>query len=220
MLHNFHCHSTLSDGELSPMESIRRFAVAGYRTVAITDHVAAGGLERLIAEVAEDAQVASGPFGVDAIAGVELTHVPPSAIAALARRAREAGARIVVVHGETAVEPTAEGTNIAAVSCPDVDILAHPGLITPEVARIASETGVLLEITARKGHSLTNGHVARLAEREGARVIFGLDAHGPGDILSAAMRDAVLRGAGLTEEQCRVAALDAPEWLRRKVGLA
>ncbi len=220
MLHNFHCHTTLSDGELSPMELIRRFAHAGYRTVAITDHAAAGGLERIIAEVAEDGEVGGAPFGIDVIPGVELTHAPPSAIPALARRAREAGARIVVVHGETVVEPTPEGTNLAAVSCPDVDILAHPGLITPEVARVATESGVLLEITARKGHSLTNGHVAKLADAAGASLILGLDAHGPGDILSAAMRDAVLRGAGLTDEQLQMAAVDAPAMLRKRVGLS
>jgi len=101
-----------------------------------------------------------------------------------------------------------------------VDILAHPGLITPEVARVAAESGVLLEITARKGHSLTNGHVAKLAEAAGAKLVFGLDAHGPGDILSEAMRDAVLRGAALTDEQLRMAAFDAPAMLRKRVGLS
>jgi histidinol phosphatase-like PHP family hydrolase len=219
MLHNFHCHTTLSDGELSPMELIRRFAHAGYRTVAITDHMAAGGLERMIGEVAEEAEVGARGFGIDVIPGTELTHAPPQSIATLARRARAAGARIVVVHGETIVEPTAEGTNLAAVACPDVDILAHPGLITEEVARLAREHDVLLEITARKGHSLTNGHVAKLAKAEGAKVIYGLDAHGPGDILSEAMRDAVLRGAGMTDDQIRMAAIEAPMQLRERAGL-
>lgn len=219
MLHCFHCHTTLSDGELSPMELIRRFAHAGYHTVAITDHLAAGGLERMVAEVAEDAALGGDAFGIDVVPGVEITHAPPSSIPNLARRARAAGARIVVVHGETVVEPTADGTNLAAVSCPDVDILAHPGLITPEVARLAAENDVFLEITTRKGHCLTNGHVARLAEHHGARLIFGLDAHSPGDIASVALRDATLRGAALSDEQIRMAATDAPRMLRKRVGL-
>ena len=46
------------------------------------------------------------------------------------RKRRNAWLRIsVVVHGETLVEPVEPGTNRAAVSCPEVDILAHPGCL-------------------------------------------------------------------------------------------
>ena len=66
----------------------------------------------------------------------------------------------MVVHGETLVEPVEEGTNHEAIMA-GVDILAHPGLISEEDVRLAKERKVLLEISARKGHSLSNGHVAR-----------------------------------------------------------
>lgn len=216
MLHNFHSHTTLSDGDFSPMELMRRFDAAGYSTLAVTDHVAAGGLARLISETLRDAELANQYFEIDVLVGVELTHAPPERIATLAREAREAGAQVVIVHGETIVEPTPEGTNAAAVSCPDVDILAHPGLVTREVALAARENGVLLEITARKGHCLTNGHVARVALETGAELIFGTDAHGPDGIVSREMRDRVLRGAGLSEEQIRMAADTAPRRLRER----
>ena len=38
-LYDLHTHSLLSDGEMLPIELIRRMAVLGYTTVAITDHV-------------------------------------------------------------------------------------------------------------------------------------------------------------------------------------
>ncbi len=46
----------------------------------------------------------------------------------MVRLSKELGAEIVVVHGETSVEPVAPGTNNASVELSDVDILAHPVL--------------------------------------------------------------------------------------------
>ena len=37
-LYDFHAHSFFSDGELLPMELIRRAVVKGYTALAITDH--------------------------------------------------------------------------------------------------------------------------------------------------------------------------------------
>jgi len=41
---------------------------------------------------------------------------------------------------------------------------------------MAAEKGILLEITARKGHSLTNGHVAKLAKKHGAALVLNTEA--------------------------------------------
>ncbi|MDP4230934.1 MAG: histidinol phosphate phosphatase domain-containing protein, partial [Bacteroidota bacterium] len=89
-----------------------------------------GSLERLIRETVEDCSIAREYWDIAAIRGVELTHLPARAIAEAAKRAKDLGAWIVVVHGETIVEPVEKGTNLAAVQSPDVDILAHPGLMT------------------------------------------------------------------------------------------
>ena len=101
--------------------------------------------------------------------GVELTHRPPRSIARLAAQAKRAGAKIVVIHGETLVEPVPPGTNRASVERPDVDALGHPGLLTEQEAALALENNVFLEITSRRGHCLGNGNtVVRRARGGGA----------------------------------------------------
>jgi len=113
--------------------------------------------------------------------------------------AREMGAAIIVVHGESIIEPVAPGTNRAAIEA-GVDILAHPGLINHEDASLAAEKGVLLEISARAGHSLTNGHVANMAKKAGAGLILNSDAHSPHDLMSGKLAREIVEGAGLPSE--------------------
>ena len=201
-MYDLHTHSILSDGEMLPIELIRRMSVAGYTTVAITDHVdlsnAATVLETL-ALVRESARL----YGVRLLCGVEITHVPPAQIAGLAKKARSAGADIVVVHGETPVEPVAEGTNYASCSCKDVNVLAHPGLVTLKEARLAADNGIALEITSRGGHNRTNGHVARIAREAGCQLVIDSDAHAPHDILDRRAKFIVAKGAGLTDAECK-----------------
>ncbi|HAR95322.1 MAG TPA: PHP domain-containing protein, partial [Deltaproteobacteria bacterium] len=76
-------------------------------------------------------------------------------------------------------------------------ILAHPGLITEELASLAKERGVLLEISARKGHSLTNGHLARVAGLTGAKLVYNTDAHESSDLTNAEDAKRIVVGAGL-----------------------
>jgi putative hydrolase len=219
MVFDFHTHSTLSDGALSPLELIRRAAVNGYRAIAVTDHCGPGSLARLIAETAEDCALAQAHWGIVALAGVELTHLPPAAIDEAARRAKTLGARIVVVHGETLTEPVEPGTNLAAVRSRHVDILAHPGFLSDEEARLAAQNGVFLEISARQSHALANGHVARTAVRADAGLLVCSDAHAPADLLTAEWAKLVARGAGMNERQMRAALEKSPRVLVRKIGL-
>jgi histidinol phosphatase-like PHP family hydrolase len=101
-----------------------------------------------------------------------------------------------VVHGETVAEPVEPGTNRAGIEA-GCDILAHPGLISEADVMLARERGVLLEITSRKGHSITNGHVARLALGHGAQLVLNTDAHSPGDLITREAARKVLMGAGI-----------------------
>jgi histidinol phosphatase-like PHP family hydrolase len=103
------------------------------------------------------------------------------------------------VHGETVVEPVPPGTNSAALDAA-IDILAHPGLISLEDARKARERSIFLEITSRNGHSLTNGHVARMASQAGASLVINTDAHEPKNLIDDAFAVKILRGAGIAEE--------------------
>jgi histidinol phosphatase-like PHP family hydrolase len=202
---DLHTHSFYSDGALLPSEMLRRAEVMGYGALAITDHADASNLEELLAQLTRFQHQGARGLGIAFIPGIELTHVQPDQIAPLARHARQLGARLVVVHGETAVEPVAPGTNRAAVECRDVDILAHPGFITIQEARSAAANGVALELTARRGHSLTNGHVARTALEAGAHLVVNTDTHTPADMIDQDFAWAVALGAGLTEEQARAA---------------
>ncbi|WP_305041296.1 histidinol phosphate phosphatase domain-containing protein [Geoalkalibacter sp.] len=196
---DLHTHTLFSDGELLPAELIRRAAVAGYTALAITDHVDLSNLDFIVPRIIESARVYGAAWGIQVVPGVELTHIPPVQIAAAAQRARQLGARILVCHGETLVEPVAPGTNAAALAA-DIDILSHPGLIGEDEVRLAAARGICLEITTRRGHSLANGHVAQLARKHGAKLVVNNDAHGPGDLVSPDLARKVAKGAGLTDE--------------------
>jgi histidinol phosphatase-like PHP family hydrolase len=197
---DLHTHSLFSDGVLVPSELVRRAVMKGYEVIAITDHADASNLDFAIPRVADACRELNKRWNIIALPGIELTHVPPETIAELTEKARSLGAAIVVMHGETPVEPVHPGTNRAAIEA-RVDILAHPGLITAEEAGLAAKNGVCLEITARKGHSLTNGHVARIAGESGAKLVIDTDTHEPGDLITDEFARKVLLGAALTAER-------------------
>jgi histidinol phosphatase-like PHP family hydrolase len=73
-------------------------------------------------------------------------------------------------------------------------------LIPLELARTAAQRGIYLEITARAGHSLTNGHVVKVAQEAGAKLVLNTDAHAPGDLLDGKRALKIAQGAGLTPE--------------------
>lgn len=199
---DLHTHSIFSDGVLIPAELARRARVAGYRAIAITDHVDASTMGTVIDGLKKMTRQYGLLMDIDILLGVEITHVPPGLIPDMIREARAMGAQIVVVHGETIVEPVAPGTNLAAIEG-GCDVLAHPGLLSPQEAALAAERGVHLELTTRKGHSLTNGHVASLARAAGALLVIDNDAHEPGDLVSREMRQRIALGAGLSLDEYR-----------------
>ena len=195
---DLHMHSTFSDGDLIPAEVVSRASVAGYKALAITDHADPSNIEFIVKNVCRFCEEMGSLGGINVYPGVEITHVPPALIKPLATRARELGAKVVVVHGETIVEPVPKGTNLAAINA-QVDILAHPGLLTEAEARLARKNNVFLEISARRGHSLTNGHVARMAIKTGARMVYNTDAHSPGDFTHWDKALRIIKGASLSE---------------------
>ncbi len=209
---DLHTHTIFSDGKLIPSELVRRAEFAGLKAIGITDHVDFSNIDFIIPRIVDVAEKLNRVSRVKVIPGAEITHVPPSQIAAIAAKARLAGAKIVIVHGETIVEPVAQGTNSAALDA-DIDILAHPGLISQEDVITAKEKGIFLEISARKGHSLTNGHVARLASESGAPVVINTDSHGPGDLIDEKMAIKIVLGAGLTEADYKIMQKNAASFL-------
>lgn len=211
---DLHTHSIFSDGELIPSEMARRAQDRGYRALAITDHGDHSNVDFLVPRVAKACRKLSDALGMPVIPGIELTHVPPEYIAELVREARDLGARIVVVHGETIAEPVLPGTNRAAIEAA-VDILAHPGLISETDVMRAREQGVYLEISARKGHSLTNGHVLGLARRFEVPLILNTDSHGPQDLITRDQAIRVALGAGMNLREVEVMMRNSEEIVRR-----
>jgi putative hydrolase len=224
--YDFHTHTVFSDGGMIPAGLMQRAIVCGCMGLAITDHVDSSNLvwafenvRKFVEDLGQEwrldivpgTEATTAPLnklGLDqlgknwhlpVIPGVELTSVPPRKIATLAEQARSLGAQWIVVHGETIMEPVAPGTNRAAIEA-QVDLLSHPGLITPEDAARAAELGVYLEITTHKGHGLANGWVAKQAREVGAKLLVNTDCHISAEILDAKQRRAIAMGAGLTSE--------------------
>lgn len=194
---DLHSHTIFSDGVLIPAELARRAEHRGLSVIGITDHGDLSNIDFIIPRLVAVAEGLNPLLSIKIIPGIEITHVPPSLIADTIVKSRALGAKIVIVHGETIVEPVAKGTNRAAIDA-GADILAHPGLIAEADVRAAKEKNVLLEITARKGHSLTNGHVARLSEKIGAKMVINTDTHAPGDLIDDELAKQVICGAGLS----------------------
>ncbi len=197
---DLHTHSIFSDGELVPFELIRRAEAIGYSALAITDHMDASNIDLIIPRLVKAIEQIRPYVSLEVLPGAEITHAPPELISDLVREARNLGAKVVVVHGETIVEPVKKGTNKAAIQA-RADILSHPGLISTEDLLFAKERNVLLEITARKGHSLANGYVAKEAMRFGAPLCINTDSHSPSDLITKETARAILLAAGIEENR-------------------
>jgi histidinol phosphatase-like PHP family hydrolase len=197
---DLHTHTLFSDGELIPSELVRRAEAVGLRAIALADHADMSTFEWVIPRIIRACEENGAHRAIRCVPGIELTHVPPALIGRYVAECRALGARVVVVHGESPVEPVEPGTNRAAIEA-GADILSHPGLVTEEDARLAAKKGVHLEITARKGHSLANGHVVVMARRTGAPLVLNTDAHAPGDLIAEPFARVVATGAGMTAEE-------------------
>lgn len=193
---DLHTHTLLSDGELLPSEMVRRAEVAGYEVIGLTDHVDVSNIGYVLPALVRVCEKLNSYWDILALAGVEITHAPLEEIASLVGYARKNGADIVIVHGETISEPVIVGTNRAGIEA-GADIIAHPGFIKEADAALAKKRGVLLELTTRKAHSSTNGHVAKVAMRTGCGLIVNTDAHSHKDFMDEAKREMLLRSIGV-----------------------
>ncbi len=197
---DLHTHSIFSDGELLPSEIARRAQVLDHEAVAITDHVDASNIDS-VGKIINAINDIRDNWDINVIPGAEITHAPVEVIDKLAVQARKLGAEIIVAHGETLVEPVLEGTNFTAVNIPEIDILAHPGLITVEEAEIARDNDIALEISSRRGHCLANGYVAKVAMEVGANLVMDTDTHAPEDLISYETARKIIKGAGIPDKE-------------------
>jgi len=199
---DLHTHSLLSDGELLPSELARRAEEKGYKVIGITDHADSSNIEFVISGILKACKDINKNWKIKIIPGVEFTHMPLESIKGAIKFARSKGIKLVLVHGETLSEPVIPGTNEVAISS-GADILAHPGFISLEDAKLAAAKGVYLEVTSRLLHSFTNGHVVKVAKLAGAKLIINSDSHGPGDLLTKDFAEKILLGAGLDRKEVK-----------------
>ena len=215
---DLHMHSLFSDGELLPSELARRAVNLNHEVIAITDHVDYSNVEQ-IPQIQKAIDDINANWNIKVVLGAEVTHVPTESIDGVAKKAKDLGAQIVVVHGETLNEPVIEGTNYAAVNSEYVDILGHPGLITYEEAQIAKENGIYLEISARSGHCLGNGHVANIASEVGNKLLVNTDTHSPDNLITFEKSYEIALGAGLSKKEAMAAIVDNPQELLKSKGI-
>src|SRR3989339_1085879 len=196
---DLHTHTFFSDGVLIPSELVSRAKTAGYDTIAITDHCDFSNIKFIIKNIKQITNDLKKYYKINVIAGCELTYIPPELIKKAVKLARKLGAKIVIVHGESPVEPVPQGTNKAAILS-GCDILAHPGFITGEDVKLAIKNNVLLEITTRNGHKKGNPHVAKLAKEYGAKLIINTDTHQPENLLNKTKIKNILKETHLNSD--------------------
>jgi putative hydrolase len=199
-MYNLHSHTLLSDGVLLPSEVAMRYMAAGYRVIAITDHADYSNIEYMVNGVVKFCRHWPKNIGIRVLPGVELTHLPLEQFKPLTKYCRHKGIKVIIGHGETQMEPVLKGTNRACIEA-GVDILAHPGLISEEDAKLAQEKGVLLELTSRRGHCNTNVHVMEQALKFGAKLILNNDSHAPEDIIKPEQLMQEGTSLGLTQKE-------------------
>jgi histidinol phosphatase-like PHP family hydrolase len=193
---DLHSHTFHSDGIATPTELIRYAQVAGYSVFAITDHVDLTNYKQVIDSILTLKNVNFYPLIF--IPGIEITHVLPDDISKIVNYARKMGIKWIGVHGETPTEPVIEGTNYAAIES-RVDFLAHPGFITGTELKLAVKNNVWIELTARNGHSLTNGYIYQKGKNLGVNFIISSDSHKTSELFSKERYIATALGSGMSE---------------------
>ncbi|MFA5199694.1 MAG: histidinol phosphate phosphatase domain-containing protein [Candidatus Omnitrophota bacterium] len=214
-MYNLHAHTFLSDGALLPSEVTVRYQDKGYEVIAITDHADYSNIRQVGKAIVGFCKRWPHKSHIKVLPGIELTHVPPEQFKPLAKLARKEGIKIIIAHGETPVEPVSQKTNHLALLA-DIDILAHPGLISDDDTKLAARRGIFLEITSRRGHSQTNDHVVRQAIKFGAKLILNNDSHQPEDIITPAELIKVGLDSGLTQAQIDKVYSEVKKFLAKK----
>ena len=185
---DLHMHSLFSDGELLPSELARRALKLNHEAIAITDHVDWSNVDTIPA-IQDAIDDINANWDITVVLGAEVTHAPCESIDGIAARAKELGAKIVVVHGETLNEPVTPGTNRAAVESEHVDILGHPGLITVEAREV------------------------------GNKLLVDTDTHAPSDLITFEKSYEIALGAGLSPDEAMKAIVDNPRELLKSKGI-
>ncbi len=194
---DLHMHTTATDGRADAATMARAARAAGLEYIGITDHsqalAMAKGLDetRALAHAAAVRGVNGQIDGITLLAGIEC-DIRPDGTMDLANDCLAALDFVVAsVHSAFGQSPEQMTDRLlTAVSCPWVDILAHPTgrLILRrapypfDVERVfaaAAAAGVALEINGQADRLDLDDSHARLARTLGVRLVVSSDAHSP-----------------------------------------
>ena len=201
---DFHIVLARDGSGLDAASALRYAALAGIRFAGLVIRSGGDNFSE-VAVLAEQVRRFSLYADVEAGTGVELCHVPPALLPSAVREARDAGAELVLVYGETIADQVAEGTNFAAVEA-GADIITHPGLVDAETATFAAERGVALELTSCPRHALTNARTAAMAMSCGCPLVRGSAATCDKDTLASHHKGyGCFRGNGRQKQACGAA---------------
>ncbi|MDD5382653.1 MAG: PHP domain-containing protein, partial [Candidatus Margulisbacteria bacterium] len=96
---DFHIHSIFSDGLLLPAALAYEAAARGHSAIAISDHVDASNLEEVLFGLTKFVKALGDKLPIKVFPGVEISYLPPKLIEKYARKARDLGAKVIIVHG-------------------------------------------------------------------------------------------------------------------------
>jgi len=204
--YDLHTHTIFSDGESTVEEMIKKAKMLN-SAIAITDHFISdeffinkilypeiSSIEKFVERKKKYMKIFD-----ELIFGIEITRVRPEKIYEIAKNAKKHNL-IVLVHGETYADIVPEGTNISAVNCEYVDILAHPGHLSEEEAIKAKENKIFIEISARKTHSSENKEIAKICKKFNLEIVINTDAHSTDELIDYEKAKEIGLNAGLSEE--------------------
>jgi DNA polymerase (family 10) len=192
---DLHMHTTATDGRNSIQEMADAGIAAGYQYIAITDHSKAlamtGGLDekRLLAQIEEIDQVASGMDKIHILKGIEVDILNEGDLDLDDDVLSQLDLVIASVHSRFNLSREEMTSRICrALENPHVNILAHPTgrLLTKrgpypvdleQVIQTARENRVCLEINAHPSRlDLSDVH-CRMASDQGVLISINSDSH-------------------------------------------
>ena len=218
LLSDLQMHTTYSDGRATLREMVGAAAARGYAHVAITDHskgltVANGMDENRLAEQARDVaavneELASAGRHFRVLHAIEMNLSPsgegdmdPAALGSL-------DLVLGAFHSKLRVTDDQTERYLAALSNPDIQVLAHPrgrkynlrlGLRAdwPLVMNTAAASGKALEIDSLLDRQDLDVELLELARESGAFVSIGTDAHSVSQLGSIELGVAAALRAGI-----------------------
>ena len=217
--YELHSHTIFSDGKLLPLALVIEAAFRKVSVIALTDHVDPSNIDWTMKNIVSFVKQIDNKLPIKVIPGAEVSYLPPKMIEEYCKKAKRLGAKLIIVHGESPVESAVpKGTNQAALKLKGlVNILAHPGWITEELAQQAKDNDIYLELSARKGHSQGNKHVAKVAKKVGAKLLLNTDAHSDKDLITQKQALQIAKRAGLNDEEAIKVVRDNPRELIKRI---